>query len=95
MRVGDSYKIKSMTANGFTPEQICHRFRNSYGSEEVLKFIPEPPPPPPPAIEDEWLRNAVAERKVERTVKRKRRTKAQMERFREKQALEKMEKQGE
>jgi len=41
MRVGDTYKIKSMVANGCTQEEILERFKNDYPADEIVRFIPK------------------------------------------------------
>lgn len=43
MRVGDAYKIKSLSENGASDEDIIKAYRNDYSEEEVRKFIPAQP----------------------------------------------------
>ena len=43
MRNGDAYKIKLLSKSGVSDSDICHRFRNSYKADEVMRFIPGKP----------------------------------------------------
>jgi len=40
MRLGDSYKIKSLSKSGVSDSDIIKRFKNSYGPKEIKRFIP-------------------------------------------------------
>jgi len=59
MRVGDSYKIKSLLKGGASEADILKRFKNCYPEEEIKRFMPKKP------VQKKAAKKKVATKKAE------------------------------